>query len=502
MYVAPPEQVIDTGVDTPAMVRLTLGANLIVTGSTEAQDDRTIVTVGVSEASNDGFRETDRRTIERRAGDHESVQAKTLAALAQLLRLGAPSASARDGQWTSTRGAAERWYLQGRGHLLRGVSALPLAISAFEDAIGEDDRHAEAYAGLGDAHLRQYEATRAVQSLRTAETTIDRAIALQPLDARAHMIRGRVYLATGQHKRAIVELTRALELDPNIPLARNQLAAAYEADGAIEMAEIEYRAAIALHPRYWSGYEDLGTFLYRQGRYDEAEQNYVTGIGFAPANRRAIANLAAVYEIQERFAAAESELIKGVKLSPDAILYNNLGWVYILDGKLEDAVKALQEAVKLPGANSIVWSGLARASRWSLKPADVVKAAYATSLAKADDELRINPLNVEVRANRAYLLAETGRGREAQDAIAATLASESARGSVTVLFRSALVHEWAGDRKAALESLARAAGEGYPLSRIAKDPDLRQLRTDVGYARVVDVANQRSKSRFGVAKER
>ena len=115
--------------------------------------------------------------------------------------------------------------------------------------------------------------------------------------------------------------------------------------------------------------------------------------------------------------------------------------------------------------------------------------------------MRINPLNVEVQANRAYLLAETGRGRDAQEAIAATLASERARGNVTVLFRSALVHEWAGDRKAALEFLERAAGEGYPLSRIARDPDLRQLRTDNRYAGVVHVANQRQKSRFGDAKE-
>ena len=187
------------------------------------------------------------------------------------------------------------------------------------------------------------------------------------------------------------------------------------------MAEQEYRKSIALHPRYWSGYEDLGNFLYRQGRYGEAEHNYVIGAGYAPANWRAIVNLAAVYEIQGRFLAAENELLRGLKLSPNAILYNNLGWIRIFEGKFDDAVNALKEAVKQPRVDSVVWSGLARAHRWAGKsPADE-RAAYRTALERADEELQVNPLNPEARANRAYLLAETGQRREALEEIAALL---------------------------------------------------------------------------------
>jgi hypothetical protein len=113
----------------------------------------------------------------------------------------------------------------------------------------------------------------------------------------------------------------------------------------------------------------------------------------------------------------------------------------------------------------------------------------------ADDRLRVNPSDSDNRSNRAYLLAELGRGEEAKKEIATTLATEGARGNVTILFRWAMVQERLGDRKGALEALASAAGGGYPIGRIARDPDLEQLRNDSGYSHVLDVAAQRAKQR-------
>jgi tetratricopeptide (TPR) repeat protein/TolB-like protein len=494
-YVVPLEQVIETRVDPLTIVRQTLGATLIVTGRLESRGNQTVVTTIRHSASGDGFSETDRQTLVIHEGENELVQARVASAVADLLNLRATSAG-NESHRARRQLAAERSYLIGRGHLLRGSNALSSAITALEDAVAHEGGDVDARTALSEAYLREYNATRDDESLKNAEMMIDRAATLNPLDARTEVARGRVYLATGQHRRAIAAFERALELNPNAPFARNLLAAAYEGEGDIERAESAYRAAIDFHPRYWAGYEDLGTFLYRQGRYSEAEENYVIGIGLAPANTRAIANLAAVYEQQERFLAAENELLKGLKLSPDAILYNNLGWIYILEGKFEQAVGALREAVKLPVASSIVWSSLARALRWARQPEEPIRAAYETALARTDEELRANPLNAEIRANRAYLLAETGRAAEALLEISSTLASTNARGSVTILFRAALVRELTGDRIGALDALERAARGGYRLSRIAKDPDLSNLRKDPGYQRVANVAHERANSRI------
>jgi Tfp pilus assembly protein PilF len=488
LYVAPAVQVIDTGVDTPALVQHTLGANLIITGRLSALSNGTRLTIELNEISRESNPVSESRTVELRPGGAELLEDEVVTLITSMLQMSPPPEKRLGAGGSPSHREAEESYLRGRGYLLQGSGALTSAITAFQQAIQKNEKYAAAYAGLSEAYLGHYDATRDVESLKAAGIRIDEAIALDPLDARSRVIRGRVYLTTGQHQRATLEFQNALGLDPKSPTARNQLAATYEAQGATEMAEQEYRKSIALHPSYWSGYEDLGNFLYRQGRYAEAEQNYVMGAGYAPANRRAIVNLAAVYEVQGRYLAAENELIRGLKLSPNALLYNNLGWIRILEGKFDDAADALEEAVKQPRADSIVWSGLARAHRWAGKsPADE-RAAYKTALERTDEELRVNPLNPEIRANRAYLLAETQQDRQALAEMTEVLASEHARGRVTVLFRSALVHELVGDRSGALEALELAVRGGYPIHRIAHDPDLRELRNDPGYQRVLDVA--------------
>jgi hypothetical protein len=157
----------------------------------------------------------------------------------------------------------------------------------------------------------------------------------------------------------------------------------------------------------------------------------------------------------------------------------------------------LTQAVKLPSADSVVWSSLARACRWAGRAkADTSHAAYKTALEKADAELRVNPLNTESRANRAYLLAEMGHAQDALREIAATRLAAGGRGDVTILFNAALIDEWLGDRSAALDMLEQAVRHGYPIGQIKRHPDLSRLRKDPGYQRVLDMAARGPKQRF------
>jgi eukaryotic-like serine/threonine-protein kinase len=480
LHVIAAAEVMNTGVNTPALVKQTLGANVIITGRIRNDPGRMRVTVALNESSWNGFRAIATRTVELGGGDYELLETQIAT---QLLRLRLPTVVA-----TAGAPAAEEHYLLGRGYLLQGSAGLDPAIRKFERAIQEDAAYAAPRAALGEAYVEKFDATKDTEFVKLAQSTLDKAIELDPAVARHYVLRGRLYLDTGQYARAILEFQKALNLDPGTADARSGLAAAYEADGAIDKAEREYRNAIAVHPKYWRGYQYLGVFLYRHGRFHEAEENLVIASEYAPANRSAITSLAAVYETQQRLTAAEAELIKGLKIAPDAVLYNNLGWVYIFDQRFEDAVKALQEAVKQPRANSIVWSSLARAYRWSGSHAEEARAAYLTALERADNEIRLDPRSAETRANRAYLLAESHRSREALRELDEALRIENASRNTTVLFRSALVHEWVGDRKGALTALEEAVRSGYPRGRIERDPDLKDLRADSGYRQVVDMA--------------
>jgi len=494
-YVIPAAEVIGTGVDTPVLVRQTLGADLIVGARIAPAADSLRAIIEVREISPDGSDARSPRSADVRARRQAALADQLSMAVLRLLGISPPAAAVERRDADAHQPDAEEAYLLGQGYLRQGPHSFPAAIAAFQRAIQLDARYAAAYRGLGETYLETYISTTDVESIKNAMTSIDEAVNLDPIDAHSHVVRGRVYVRTGQYPRAITEFQRALEVDPSNARARTELAGTYAAAGDSEKAEQIYREAVTVHPRYWSGYEDLGTFLYRQGRFAEAEENYVIGSRYAPANRRTIANLGAVYEIQEKYQAAEIELTKGLKLSPDANLYNNLGWVYILDGKFEEAVAALKEAVRLPLADSLVWSSLARACRWAGTYREEERAAYKTTLEKLDEELRVNPLDVETRANRAYVFAETGRRTEALREIAATLDLPGARDNPGVLFTSALVHELAGDRRAALDALEAAARVGYPRSRIARDPELKQLRTDPGYQRILNAADEAANKR-------
>src|SRR5262249_17904782 len=160
---------------------------------------------------------------------------------------------------------------------------------------------------------------------------------------------------------------------------------------------------------------------------------------YAPGNVVAMRNLAGFYLLQGRFAAAENELRRALTLASDATLYNQLGWAYIYDGKLPEAIDALKSATGRPEADAVGWGSLARAYRWEGRQNAAEKAAYAKALQLADEELRVNPSSIERRANRANLLAEVGRHTEALQEIAATKAR--APGDVTVLFKSAVIRE-------------------------------------------------------------
>ena len=490
LHVIPATEMMDTGVNTPALAQHTLGASLFVGGRVAVVGDRIEITIGLNELSDEGVRLKDSRKVSVQSGDGSIIES-AMTATTQLLDI--PKQGMRPAQWRDTRQPeAERSYLLGRGHLAQGAAHLTAAIEAFKRAIQQDDQFAHAYAGLGEGYRAHYLAARETGSLKLAQDAIDRAVALEPRDAQARVTRARIYLLSSQYQRAILELTTALDLNADVPDGRRWLAFAHQSDGAIDRAETILREAAARHPRHWSGHVHLGVFLYRQGRYREAEESLVKGSQYAPANQNAALNLSAVYLAQERLGAAESELLKATALLPDARVYNNLAWVYILEGRLGDAVTAMEAAVKQSQADSLVWSSLARAYRWQGGQGDKARAAYETALQRADEEVRVDPLNALVRANRAYLLAETGQTTEALRVIETAVALESANANVNVLFYSALVHELAGDRERAIRDLIAAAQRGYTKTMIERHPDLTRLRKDPRFRQVLDLAGKRA----------
>ena len=114
---------------------------------------------------------------------------------------------------------------------------------------------------------------------------------------------------------------------------------------------------------------------------------------------------------------------------------------------------------------------------------DDARDASKTAIAAARQQINADPKNVEVRANLAYLYAETGDYGEARRLIDRAL--EDAPENVRVRFTSALVFEVSGQRQAALDALKSAIDGGHPKYLIAHHPDLRALRKDERYVALI-----------------
>jgi Flp pilus assembly protein TadD len=381
---------------------------------------------------------------------------------------------------------AEVLYLRGRGYLLQGEGGVDAAIDSLLRARQADAAFALAVAALSDAYRQKYAASRNSQFLSLAQTTGDDAIKLDASVAYAHMVRGNIYVESSQYERAIREFQAALAADPAGANARRRLAEVYEGQGSLSLAEENYRQEIALYPHYWRPLVDFGSFLIKHGRYAEAESNLLTAVQYAPGNARAIGNLAGLYALTERFFAAEAELRRGLEVAgPNAIGLNNLAWVYIYQGRMDQAAPTLEQAVKTPAADSTHWSSLARVYRWTNRR-DEARTTYAIAIKRARTEVGVNPRNARIRANLASLLAETGERREALIEMASTL--DRAPTDVSVLFRSAVVHELIGDRDGALKALEAAARGGYSAVEIRRYPDLARLRDDPRFLAILSLA--------------
>jgi tetratricopeptide (TPR) repeat protein len=99
----------------------------------------------------------------------------------------------------------------------------------------------------------------------------DRAVALSPGYAAAHIWRGEVLAVLGRLDESIEEMQRAIALDPMTPFPRFFVARVRELKGDFAAAERDYQAARELMPGY-TGAGSYARLLLRMGRADEALQ--------------------------------------------------------------------------------------------------------------------------------------------------------------------------------------------------------------------------------------
>ena len=202
--------------------------------------------------------------------------------------------------------------LQGRFYFLRQTEADDRkAIEFYTQAIEVDPRYAVAWSGLSRAWsflgYQILEGSSIQEAFAKAREAADRALALSPDLAAAHLARGELLQAADfDWREAEAEFRRALAVAPNDAEAKALFGSLLGVFGELEPAIELTRQALATDPLRADWYSDLASYFWGLDRLDEADRAIHRAIELQPAATSYHATLT-VIEIQRGHAQAALE---------------------------------------------------------------------------------------------------------------------------------------------------------------------------------------------------
>ena len=256
-----------------------LGVGTLLEGSVRKAGDRLRVTVQLIETAT-GYHRWSRR-FDRQLVDVFAIQDEIAESVARSLRGGVLSPREKEALLRPLTGpAAYEDYLRGRQLLPRLTEAdLQASAETFERAIASDAGYGPAWAGLATVHATLYEWFGAREDdLARAERTSERALALAPRLAEAHVARGCALSLSRRYAEAAREFEEAIRINPNLFDAYYYFARTSFAGGEIARSAELFGKAAEVRPEDFQSPLLQGQSLRMLGRADEARAATSEGI--------------------------------------------------------------------------------------------------------------------------------------------------------------------------------------------------------------------------------
>jgi tetratricopeptide (TPR) repeat protein len=365
---------------------------------------------------------------------------------------------------------------------------IDIAIALFKQAIKQDSYYALAFAGLGDAYLKKYISTRALEIVDKVQSSCKSAIEISDSLAKPHITLGILYTETDRFEEAVKEFEQALRCDPAKSDALLELAFTYEKFGKQDKAEEIYKKTIDLKPNYWNAYSSLGGFYHDKGRIEEAEKMFLRSTELMTENISDYNSLMAVYYLMDQNESAEAMFEKSIAIKPNAEAYSNMGTLYFFKQRYADALNMYKGAIDLGEdlGESEVIIRLNLADSYRYTPGNQQKAleAYRHAIQLAQKNLESDPQDADVLSYLAICYAKSGDSKNALAKISE--ARKLAPDDMPILCSSILVYEIIDQRDKALEVLQEYIERGGSMEEVFADPELRKLRTDPRYQQLVE----------------
>lgn len=157
----------------------------------------------------------------------------------------------------------------------------------------------------------------------------------------------------GDIESAIVNFSLSSQMSPRHAESHYNLGLCYAKAGKTEAAIEHYKKAIELKPSHSNSLNNLGAIYFEKKNLDEAEKLYSQALKYEPNNNNAICNIGNIKLAKNKPDEAIECYEKAIALKPGediefsaACAYNNIGFVKIEYGLLDDAFKYFDKAIE------------------------------------------------------------------------------------------------------------------------------------------------------------
>jgi TolB-like protein/DNA-binding winged helix-turn-helix (wHTH) protein len=310
-------------------IRQELGVDYVLEGSIRRAGNRMRITAQLVQTND--MTHLWAESYDRDVSDVLAIQSEVAMKIARSLTLALrrPDAGAARG---TTSASAYDLYLRGRSFRDQATEeSTRKAIEYFQRAIAADSQYARAYAGIADAYwllgAPGWEVEQPIAVLQKAQSSAERALAIDPQRAEA---------------RAVLAMVR--------------LSYRWDRQGA----EREIQEAIRLNPSSAISHQYYSTVLTTMGRFDEAIAEARRALELDPLSAPASTTLAIRYLYAGRLAEAMTQFSKTLDANPEfAVAHWGLAQGHLAAGAGLRALEELQRALELSGNSAYMRAHLA-----------------------------------------------------------------------------------------------------------------------------------------------
>jgi len=371
-------------------------------------------------------------------------------------------------------------YLQGQYALStrKNIEGVQTAIGFYESAIQADPRFVLAYVRLSEAYRAMYELTRKQLWVQKAVESAHKAQQLNHDLPEVHLALGDIYSKLGQTEEAIAELNQAKELSPNSDVPWLSLGKTYESAGQSAHAIDAYMKATQVNPYSLVDINELGAAYFNFSEFDNALAQFRKVIELDPGNYQGYINVGAIHLTQGKYQESIRDFHKALGFSHDAangdaLIHSDLGTAYFYLRRYTESVNENEIAVRIAPNRYDLQGNLADSYRWAGNKVKA-SAAYEAAIELANEELKINPKDVDALGSLGLYYAKSGNLVRAADFIRESRSIDPSRSDL--IYNEATVEAIAKRETPALKALKLALEKGYPATLVAIDPEFGKLR--------------------------